>query len=259
LHCWHFGTKPFTKHHKNMNRKVIIIKGYSEDLSELHADNYYVNSYYTYFKSIAGGAYESDEIVQLLEPKSVDLDLLISKLGIEYCVIIFIGHGATQDNYQLFKLNKTEIIQPGQLNFQADKTLVILESCRSEVDNVLAVDLSDKLPKFKYGGTVRSPIDRVKAKDLYFQNIRTCNNGIVLCFACSINEEAFNYYFSYGLIQKSHDYHLDSSFHLQVHSIQTIMAVLIKQLPNFVHTKIGKIQTPKINGKFDYPFAISKF
>lgn len=242
-----------------MNRRAIIIKGYSEDLSELHADNYYVNSYYAYFRSIAGGAYETDEIVQLSEPKSVDLDLLTAELGIEYCVIVFIGHGASQNNYQLFKLNKTEIIQPGQLSFKADKTLVILESCRSEVNNVLPVDLSDKLPKFKYGGTVRSPIDRAKAKDLYFQYIKTCNNGIVLCFACSIDEEAFNYYFSYGLIQKSHDYHLDSSFHLQVHSIQTIMTVLIKQLPKFVYTKIGKIQTPEINGKFDYPFAISKF
>ncbi len=242
-----------------MTRKVIIVKGYSEDLTELHSDNYYVNSYVSFFKSIAGGAYEIDEIITLLEPSAFNLQETISKLNIEYCIIVFIGHGATQKNYQLFKLNKTEIIQPGQLNFIADRNLIILESCRSEVDSVLAVDLSDKLPKFKYGGTVRAPIDRIKAKELYFQSINNTDHGIVICFACTSNEEAWNYYFSFGLLQKSQDYHLESMFHFQVHSIQTMMKILIMQLPKFVQTKIAETQTPEINGTIEFPFVVSKF
>lgn len=37
------------------------------------------------------------------------------EIRVDFAVIVYIGHGATQDNNQLFQLSENEIIKPGQL------------------------------------------------------------------------------------------------------------------------------------------------
>ncbi len=236
-----------------------MVRGLSNSQDELNTDNFYLNCYYTFFRSKAGGAYEESEITTIEEPTAKELNSTTANSTLNYCIIVLIGHGASQENNQLFQLNKDEIILAGQLNPNCEKNLIILESCRSEIENVLTVDLNDKLPKFKYGGIVRSPINRQKARELYNEHLKNCKVGQAVCFACRKGEEAYNYYFSMGLIQSSFNWHLESGNHYSVLPIDGLMSYLSIEIPKLTQEKISENQTPEIIGNFDFPIAVSKF
>jgi len=242
-----------------MNRKVFVVKGYSENDKELNLDRHYANNYQTYFNSIAGGAYELDEIIYLEDPTTDHLNDVLANFDLDFSVIILIGHGAAQDNYQLFKLNNDEIIKPGQIEPNSDKTLIIIESCRREAKDIMTVDLNDKVPQFKYGGLVRSPITREKSKELYIEQLEKCKDGIVICFACSKDETAINFFFSLVLIQQSFNWHLEHWRHFETLNINKLMPDISAQVKKLAMQNVGKNQTPEIIGNLDFPFAISKF
>ena len=52
-----------------MTRLALIINGYSKTEEEKKSDILFVQSYYYYFNSIAGGAWEADEIMVMDEPE----------------------------------------------------------------------------------------------------------------------------------------------------------------------------------------------
>jgi len=163
-------------------------------------------------------------VVILNVPTSAELKELIKKSKPGYSIIVFIEHGGTQDYKQLFQINKGEIIKAGQLDLEVPKQLYILESCRTDVKNVYTVDLSNKIPKFKYGGMVRMPINAAKSKEFYLEQLKVCGDGIVVCYACSGKEVAMNYFFSTLLLQLAFDWHLDPKPHHQALSIVTLMS-----------------------------------
>ncbi len=241
-----------------MNRKILIIKGHSKNDIELNEDNAYINYYYNFFRSIAGGAYEEDEIICLSEPISNKLKQLVLELKPDYLIIVLLGHGATQDDKQLFQLNSNEIIKAGQLILESSKQLIILESCRTDIKNIFTVDLTDKLPKFKYGGVVKRPLSRIEARQLYTKQLYNCENGIVICFACRKNEEAVNYYFSLAVIQIAFDWHLENGNSTTL-SIVSLMNYLEYELPRFTIEQINKIQVPDMKGNINFPIAVSKY
>ena len=242
-----------------IKRKVFLVKGYSETLEESNSDNFYINCYYTFFLSIAGGAYKESEIVTIEQPAATDLEQILRQEELDFGILVYIGHGATQSDNQLFQLNENEIIKAGQFIITAKKQLIILESCRSKREDVLTVDLVDKIPKFKYGGIVRSPINKNKAREIYNNYLKDCKDGVAICFACSNDQTANNYYFSIGLIQNAFNWHLESGNHHVVLSIDTLMNYLSEELPKFSKETNGEIQKPEMKGFYNYPFAVSKF
>ncbi|MFT3934415.1 MAG: hypothetical protein QM726_12410 [Chitinophagaceae bacterium] len=242
-----------------MDRKVFIIKGYSKTDKELALDRYYSESYQNYFSSIAGGAYESGDIIYIEEPTVEEVNNILAGFNLDYSVIVLIGHGATQDDKQLFQLNNAEIIRPGQINPPSSKSLFILESCRTEVKNILAVDLNDKIPKFKYGGIVRAPISREKSRELYNEQINNCADGIVVCFACSNTETAKNFYFSLVLLQIGFNWHLEHWHHFETLTITKLMPHIATEVDKIAVEKTGEHQTPEISGALNFPFVVSKF
>lgn len=242
-----------------MIRRVILITGHPQNEEDRNSDNFYLNYYYNYFRGNSGGAYESDEILVYEQPTVSELKILTSVFLADYAVIVLIGHGATTNENQVFQINENEIIKAGQLEFEIDKQLIIVESCRNIHDKVFIIDLNDKLPKFKYGGIVRAPINRDKAKELYNNKIRECNNGMTICLACSKDESAWNYYFSFSLIQASFNWHLSSHNHFQTLGINSIMEFVKLNVHQVAKKEVDEDQNPEIIGIEDFPFSVSKF
>lgn len=157
---------------------------------ELGFDREYAQYYANFFSSTAGGAYESSEINYYEDVSVGNLIAIYKALYFDYAILVLIGHGATQGNSQLFKLNEDEIIKPGQIELNTRKQLTIIESCRTEIDGIFTVDLNDKIPKFAKGGIVRAQLTRQKVRALYDKMIDVAADGIQVCFACSNGQEA---------------------------------------------------------------------
>lgn len=242
-----------------MNRQVIIIKGYSKTDEELGMDRYYAERYSTFFNSKAGGAYEPDEIKYYEDVNAKELSEYLSGLDLNFAVLVLIGHGATQNDNQLFQLNETEIIKAGQLVLDIEKQLIIIESCRSDIQSVYTVDLNDKIPKFKYGGIVRAVISRPQARALYDEQLEKCGSGIVVCFACSNDETAKNYYFSLVLIQIAFNWHLEHWHHFETLNISRLLPLVSSEVNEFSIKITGERQNPVMNVSIDFPFSVSKF
>lgn len=238
-----------------MDRLAIIIKGFSKNEIELRLDLRLVKDYITFLKSTAGGAWDFDQEMIVLEDPSIErLEQIVEEQSPHFVLLVMIGHGATKDSKQLFQINETTIIQAGQLAFDVDKQLVILESCRTHANGkIKTVDLKDRIPGFKYGGLVRRPRTKEESRNIYISIVEECPNGLVICYPCGDNELAVGYYFSITLLRRSFEWHL----------LNHSRYFPITQLMEFVSTDVNKInkgkQTPEISGTIGFPFAISKF
>ncbi|WP_100074656.1 hypothetical protein [Chryseobacterium camelliae] len=242
-----------------MIRRIILITGHPQNEQDKNSFNFYLNYYYNYFRGNSGGAYDEDEIIIYEQPKSAELKSLTKNFISDYAVIVLIGHGATTNENQAFQINKDEIIKAGQLELNIEKQLIIVESCRDILNKVFQIDLNDRLPKFEYGGIIRAPINRDIAKELYNDRILKCNNGVTVCFACSKGGSAWNYYFSFSLLQAAFNWHLSSQNHFQTLGICALMEFVKTNVQGLTKKEIDKEQNPEIIGTEDFPFAVSKF
>lgn len=247
------------KFEKNIERQVLLIKGFANDEIESYAINNYALNYSNYFKSIAGGAWEETEIIIISNPLTVNLKSFFENNKPDYAIIVLIGHGATQNNKQLFKVNKDEIIQAGEFNYNIEKQLIIIESCRCSREDIPFVNLTDKVISYKNGGKFLMPLNRKSAKKLYNVQLMNCKNGIVVCFACKKNEVARNFFFSKTLLESSHNWHLEPNNQSEFLGIKTLMEITSTKVMNLSLNKKKTIQTPEISGEIDFPFAISKY
>ena len=244
---------------KKLTRNVILINGYTKSESEKKSDNDLIECYLNYFKSIAGGVYEDSEIIVLVEPNIDELKVLIQNSKPDFIIIVFIGHGATQQGKQLFLTKEGQIIQAGQLVLDVNKHLIIFESCRNITNSLLTINLSDKIPNYKEGGVFRILISRNRARRTYNQHISKCDNGIVVCFACSIGEEALNFYFSNFLLNISHKWHSDIRNWNQTLGIQDLMPAIITVVSKTALEEEKQTQTPVVFGNINFPFVICKY
>lgn len=241
-----------------MKRKSIIIKGFSKDSLELAMDKTYVKAYHDFFAKNAGGAYEKSEIILMAEPTLANLQNELKEEGIDYMIVIFIGHGANQEDSQLFHLNSTEIILPGQLDFSAPKKLLLLESCRTLTVAIPVIKQTNKIAKFKGGGKIQSPLSRFKSRNLYNQQLQKCDDGMVICYACDLGESAYNYFFSNEVLKQSGAWHKDSKNMGKILDIQTLFSPVSNEV-SALTSKYSKKQTPVISGTPPFPFGISKY
>jgi len=242
-----------------MKRQVFLVKGLHMSASELSNFEAYINSYQLFFKSNAGGAYEDNEIAVLDQPTVVELKKLVDDAAIDYAITVLVGHGGVQDNIQLYQINSTEIIKPGQLEFIDSKHLIILESCRNIGKGITAIDITDRVPRFKSGGVILIALTRAKVKALYIEQIDKCDKGIVVCFACSKDESANGYYFSKILLEKAKAWSSSVQNKSSVLSINTLMASVSTEVAQTLKQQCNEVQIPEIVGNLDFPFAVSRF
>lgn len=242
-----------------ISRKIYIIKGYSKDYTEVLADYEYLDRYSEFFQSNAGGAYSNDELIVLDEPESNDLKIILDGAEVDYGIVVYIGHGANQNDNQLFQINQHEIIKPGHLILNAQKQIIILESCRVVIDDIQTVDLSDKIPKFEQGGVVRLPLSKDQSREIYDSHIKRCKPGIMVWYACQLGNEAYNYIFSRTLLQTAMKWHLDATRHCAFLPVDELSRLTFVETICAVRNEIGGLQIPCSEGNMNYPFAVSKF
>jgi hypothetical protein len=246
-----------------IRRKAIIIKGYSKDKQELSATMAYVDNYKEWFKSNAGGAYSENEIKILTDITFAELKLNLESDILDFVVVVAIGHGANQDDFQLFRLNQDEIIKLGQVVefIKSDKQLWLVESCRGLLSSVIkTIDLGHKIPSFKKGGKIPpTPISKEKTRALYDKQIKKCDNGKVICFACSRNEIAMNAIFTRHILNCAHQWHLSYRFSRATLNITELMNCIIPIVNSTALKERGKEQHPEILENIEFPFAISKY
>jgi hypothetical protein len=247
---------------QKFRRKVIFIKGFSKNKQELSATMAFVDKYKEWFKSNAGGAYEENEIKILEDITAEELKLNLESDILDFVVVIAIGHGANQEDCQLFGLNHEEIIKLGQIVelIKSDKQLWLIESCRVLRSDIEAIDLNDKKPLFKKGGVLPpAPITREKSRALYNKQIKNCDNGNVICFACSKDEIAMNAFFTRHVLNCSHQWHLSTNNNNTPLNITTLMSCIKPFVNSTAIQERGKEQHPEILENIEFPFAISKY
>ncbi len=242
-----------------MNRVALIIAGSGNNKDEDKAIIYHIGNYINFLSSNAGGAWEKEEIEYFNKPTLEQINYETNKVKTTYTLIILIGHGAIQDGKHVFQLNEKEIIKTGQIYTSSKKHLIILESCRSKIENILTIDLEDKIPKFERGGIVRAPITRELSKELFFNSLRNCVENDIVCFACKESETANNFYFTNSLLQTCMNWHLDPGPHLQTLGINELMRHLNLEVNELSLIQIGVPQSPTISGFANFPFCVSKF
>lgn len=236
-----------------MKRNVLIIKGYSKTATELLNDRKIIQLYIDFFNSNAGGAFDFDNEILILEEPDIDIINNLTQLNeISYLVIVLIGHGANKNGIQIFQLQENLLIQPGQIQFDCPKQLHIIESCRDVIDFELDIKRINRLiPKYKHGGIVKMPLTRDESIEKFNIAVKNSNNGILYLFACSINESAYEYFFLQVLIDVSiyiHEYFRDT-----ICSAAEIFEHVKLEVSNLTKGK----QNPMKSGEVDFPFVIS--
>jgi hypothetical protein len=240
-----------------MKRKAFIILGYCEELSLKISKC--GDMYQRYFSFNMGGAWENNEIHILKEPNISDLKQIVNEEKPDYAVIVFIGHGANQDDRQLFQLNKDTIIQAGQFTLDVPKQLIIVESCRDIQENITFTRIKDSKPKFKQGGSLPPmPIGREHARKRFDTALSKTENGTSICFACSKDESAIDFCFSNALLYNSMQWHESTSPKVTL-SISEIMQPTITEVNRLIKVNHNEEQLPELIGKGNFPFVVNKF
>lgn len=233
-----------------MERIAVIIRGFANSPSDKEKQDECISNYELFLKSNMGGAWEDHQIFIRLEPSLDDLKELISEKNYDYVLIIMLGHGATQDSKQLFQINEREIIQAGNLVLDAPKQLIILDTCRNLIKNIPFIKIQDRIPIFDKGG--KYPISREEAQQLFNQSLADCKDGLVVCYACSLGEAAYEYYFSKSLLKNAFNWH--EQYKSGVLSITDLMKEVYIEVQN-----ISPKQNPEIIGNIPFPFVVNKF
>lgn len=237
---------------KKKERKVIIIQGYSNDDREYDIFSTTRRLVALYFASITGGAFDNNEIIQITKTTHTlaKLNEEINNLTVDIAIFVFIGHGAIQDGKQLFQFSKEEIFYPGQFNYKAKKTLVLVDSCRGHISGCNAKKLSNTPPSFLEGGKLPRITTRDKAKSLYNKAINSINNGITICFSCSEGEFSYGFQFLHSLIYRSYDLGSKSNKVMFIND-------LIPEIQNELSSRNEFSQNPVIiSPGRDFPIAI---
>jgi hypothetical protein len=236
-----------------MKKSVLIIKGFSKSEIELINDRKIIQLYADFFFSNAGGAFDFDtEILYFEEPELETLKNLDFINELDYLVVVLIGHGANKNGKQIFQLKEELFIQPGQIQFNCDRQLHIIETCRNVIDFELDIKRINRLiPKYKYGGIVKRPLTRDEAGIKFNNAIENSEKGVIYLFAASIGESAYGYLFLQLLIDIAiyiHEYFRES-----VVSTNTVFENAKKQV---VEITKGE-QTPTKIGDIELPFVIT--
>ncbi|MCF8321710.1 MAG: hypothetical protein K9I26_01025 [Flavobacterium sp.] len=212
-----------------------------------------------FFTSCAGGAYSFEELVYLTEPNHQTLANKLQEQKLDYGILVYIGHGANLDDNHIFQLNASEIIKAGQFVINSNKQIVIVESCRVLIKNIPTVDLADKIPAFAEGGIFRDRLNKEQSREIYESHIKRCEPGLMICYACSLGEEAYNFVFSAIFLQHAMDWHIDSSRHCAILPVDELMRLSFVDVHVTVAKKFTEYQNIYTEGSTNFPIAVSKY
>ena len=176
--------------------KGILIVGYPGDRDKNYCAGVLVDleKYKSFFSSLKGGAWNSDEINVLLSPEKKEFYNAVHFLnGKDYSIFVFSGHGYfdSDRNSTMIELNDKEDCFPVNELKKVKNRLIILDCCRvsegsAQMEHMAETEaISESVLKMDI---------RDKVRAAYEKNIEECinygNAGVVTAYSCSINERA---------------------------------------------------------------------
>ena len=133
-----------------------------------------------------GGYWYDSEIVCLERPSKALLDIYMKLLSdIEYTIIVFCGHGYSYQDDTIIELTKDTGIYADSLKSGAKKRTIILDCCRvgAEIINESIIhEYSAKIEK--------RAMDWYESRRYYNDIISQCSNGVIVTYACDLDETA---------------------------------------------------------------------
>lgn len=173
-----------------MSRKMLIISNPGEPGADNYCEgvNQDVTRYREFFMSIAGGAWEANEIKTLNRPHPDQVDAALTELvGSNYSMVIFCGHGYCRfDGTTMVELRKGFDYDSTKFYCGSRKHTVILDCCRVLWDKILEHAQTD----FSLRQLSEYPVSRALARARFDAALAKCPNGLITLYACDNNESA---------------------------------------------------------------------
>jgi hypothetical protein len=173
-----------------------FLKGVAKDLS----------SYHSFLRSPLGGAWYSSEIVTLMSPQRDEVVRQIEAIkNADYGFVAFSGHGCHRGSSTYVQLRPGVELDSYDLRAGAPKQTVVLDCCRVVEEEALlerAFAKSAKEPRV---------FNEADCRMFFDSRIAECAKGLVVLFACGINETASESetnggYYSGGLVGSAQEW-----------------------------------------------------
>jgi hypothetical protein len=155
-----------------------------------------VRNYYNYFHSNNGGAWNGDdaqledsqrELFRVLDADKYKLQEYINYCNryVEYVVLVFAGHGYYDKRFgTIIQLNNREEISVDEIQFDADRQLLILDCCRMASPKILREERMDK--------SISSALFAQSLRELYRKSfdrkLTSSAKGRTEIYSCSVGE-----------------------------------------------------------------------
>lgn len=236
-----------------MSRKALIISNPGEIGAENYCEgvNKDVTNYKNFLMSPQGGYWYKNEIVCLDRPSFESLKKYMALLNdVAYTMIIFCGHGYSYQDETILELKNGCEVYAYSLKNGAKKRTIILDCCRERaksIDNSIIHNLFESIEK--------RAVDGINARKYYNELISKCSNGVVVTYACDLNETAGDDsrkggYYSYSLLQSARQWAEQSTFTESYQSIVTAH----EQAAKITKVKSNYEQNPQIEKPRSTPY-----
>ena len=235
-----------------MTRKALIIGNPGEKEAENYCPGVLkdVDNFKTYLQSPKGGGWYANEILTLMRPNKITLNMKLQSLnGIDYTFIAFCGHGYSWCEETMLELSKGNEINANELKANASKRTIILDSCRME-EYQRDFTLEHRALSESAQADATNAISRRIA-------VMRCANGIVLINSCAYNETAtdldkYGGLYSYNYIKYVLEYPLPNDKYLSVVSVHNTVSEIVKKKSE--GNQNPTIEKPRSSPYF--PFAV---
>ncbi|MBR8803542.1 hypothetical protein IX299_002001 [Porphyromonas levii] len=168
----------------NMERIALLI-GNSVGLEGVKKD---LINWKRFLYSLKGGAWNSSEIITLMNPRKEELCSTIEDIRGEYdfAIVVFSGHGEYQKGFTKLAINEEyETIHDKDLIGISHKQITVFDCCRGvEDDNEL---IYESQRTFSGGGTLERS-RRILIRSLYEKRIEQADKQQIRLYSCKIGE-----------------------------------------------------------------------
>ncbi|MFC5522616.1 caspase family protein [Polaromonas jejuensis] len=237
-----------------MNRKALIIGAPAPDIPGVKTD---LKNYRDFLLSPLGGAWVSSEVVTLISPSEADVSAQIQSLSnASYSLVVFAGHGRhpTQDGSTLVELRPGLEIDSVRLRRGAEKHTLILDCCRKLSKTLLTEDVLAKAAKRELVLTAS------ECRTYYDKRIADCGKGLVVLFACGIDETAGESpqaggYYSASLMAAAHEWKSTSDIDLA----KSYKIMSITDVHEQAATRVKALSGSRQNPTSEYPRTELRF
>ncbi len=242
-----------------MTRKALIISNPGEIGAENYCEgvNKDVINYKNFLMSPQGGYWYENEIVCLERPTFAILNAQMASLkDIDYTMIIFCGHGYSHKGETILELKTDVEVYAHSLKNGAKKRTIILDCCRKNAEVINESIIHEFSARIAKQG-----MDAMSARRFYDESILNCANGIIVTYACDLDETAGDDsrnggYYSSSLIKSAKSWSESIHYYKSYKSVVEIH----EQAAELTKRKSGYLQNPQIEKPRSspyFPFAVS--